>query len=101
MKRKGSRVVSVMMNSMMFIKESNQQVANMIRQQKFLKELIKRLDCSPNDVIQELEEVRFHLTKPANMLVHMATDLALLTDPAKPWAGLLPPHVPKQVHLIR
>ena len=99
MKRKGSRVVSVMMNSMMFTKESNQQVANMIRQQKFLKELIKRLDCSPNEVIQEMEEVRFHLTKPANMLVHMATDLALLTDPAKPWASLLPAHVPKQVHL--
>jgi len=97
LKRKGSKVVSIMMNSVLFSEKSNHQVANMIRQQKFLKTLLKKLECSPNEVINDLEQVRFYLTKPANMLVHMATDLGLLKDPMSPWLSFLPPHIPKKV----
>ena len=53
-------------------------VANMMRQQRFLKTLLKKLDCSPNEVIKDLEEVRFFLSKPSNMFVHMAGDLSTL-----------------------
>lgn len=97
LKRKGSKVVSIMMNSVLFKENSNHQAANMIKQQKFLKSLLKRLECSPNEVIQDFEEVRFHLTKPANMLAHMAGDLSSLKSPMDPWDKLLPPHVPKAV----
>jgi Zn-dependent M16 (insulinase) family peptidase len=97
LKRKGSKVVSIMMNSVLFSEKSNHQVSNMIRQQKFLKALLKKIECSPNEVIKDLEEVRFYLTKPSNMLVHMATDLGLLKDPMSAWLSLLPAHIPKKV----
>ena len=97
LKRRGSKVVSIMMNSLLFSEESNHQVSNMIKQQKFLKDLLKRLECSPNEVIRDLEEVRFFLTKPSNMLVHMAADLATLSSPLAPWSSLLPSHLPRSV----
>ena len=94
LKRKGSKVVGIMMNTLLFSGESNHQVANMIRQQKFLKDLLKKLECSPNEVIKDLEEVRFYLTNPKHMMVHMAADLASLASPQTPWSNLLPPHLP-------
>ena len=98
MKRSGNHVVKIMMNSMMFQEESNHQAANMIRQQAFLKNLRARLDCSPNEVLAQLEEVRFHLSSPANMMIHLAADLATLgEDPMSAWLTFLPPHVPKAV----
>ena len=91
-------MVDIMMNSMMFQEESNHKAANMIRQQAFLKNLRARLDCSPKEVLSNLEEIRFHLSSPSNMMVHMAADLATLgEDPMSPWLTLLPPHVPKAV----
>ena len=98
MKRDGNEVVEIMMNSMMFQAESNHQATNMIRQQEFLKKLRARLDCSPNEVLSNLEEIRFLLTSPSNMMVHMAGDLdSLGQDPLAAWGKFLPPHVPKKV----
>merc|ERR550519_3040233 len=97
LKRKGSKVVSIMMNSLLFNEESNHQVANMMKQQRFLKTLLKKLDCSPNEVIKDLEEVRFFLSKPSNMFVHMAGDLSTLSSPTEPWSKLLPAHVPRNL----
>ena len=97
LKRRGSKVVGIMMNSILLNQESNYQAANMIRQQQFLKALLKKLDCSANEILSDLEEVRFHMTTPQNMMVYMATDLGQLQDPMAPWATFLPPHVPKHV----
>ena len=57
LKRRGSKVVSIMMNSVMLDQDSNYQAANMIRQQQFLKSLVQKLDCSPNQILSDLEEV--------------------------------------------
>ena len=97
LKRRGSKVVSIMMNSILLNQESNIHSSNMIRQQAFLKSILKKLDCSANAVLSDLEEVRFHLTTPSNMMVHMATDINILKDPMSPWTKFLPPHVPKRV----
>jgi len=97
LKRKGSKVVSIIMNSILLNQDSNYHASNMIRQQQFLKSLLKKLDCSPNEVLSDLEELRFHMTTPSNMMVHLATDLSLLSDPMTPWTTFLPPHVPKKV----
>jgi len=97
LKRKGSKVVSIIMNSLLLNQDSNYHASNMIRQQQFLKSLLKKLDCSPNEVLSDLEELRFHMTTPSNMMVHLATDLSLLSDPMIPWTTFLPPHVPKKV----
>ena len=42
------------------------------------------MECSPSEVIKDLEEVRFFLTKPSNILIHMATDLSSLSSPLAP-----------------
>ena len=97
LKRRGSKVVGIMMNSILLNQESNYQAANMIIQQQFLKNLLKKLECSTNEILSDLEEVRFHLTTPKNMMVYMAADLGQLEDPMSPWATFLPPHVPKHV----
>ena len=44
--------------------------------------------------MKDLEEVRFFLTKPSNILVHMMADLSSLSSPLGPWSSLLPPHLP-------
>ena len=65
LKRKGSKVVSIIMNSLLLNQDSNYHASNMIRQQQFLKSLLKKLDCSPNEVLSDLEELRFHMTTPS------------------------------------
>ena len=91
LKRSGSKVVKIMMDAVLFNEESNIQASNMIRQQQFLKNIVKKLDCSPNEILSDLEELRYHLTTPSNMMLHMATDLALLNNPMEPWQRFLPP----------
>jgi len=97
LKRKGSKVVSIMMNSVLFEEKSNHQASNMVNQQRFLRTLLKKLECSPNEVLKDLEEVRFYLTKPSNMMVHMAADLGSLQNPSSPWSSFLPAHIPKKI----
>jgi len=100
LKRKGSSVTSIVMNSLLFKEESNHHVANMIRQQKFLKQTVKNLDCSPEQILSDLEQVRHYLTKPENLMVHMAADMETLLkagDPSEPWAKLLPSHLKPQI----
>ena len=91
LKRSGSKVVKIMMDAVLFNEESNIQASNMIRQQQFLKNIVKKLDCSPKEILSDLEELRYHLTTPSNMMLHMATDLALLNNPMEPWQRFLPP----------
>ena len=91
LKRSGSKVVKIMMDAVLFNEESNIQASNMIRQQQFLKNIVKKLDCSPKEILSDLEELRYHLTTPSNMMLHMATDLALLSNPMEPWQRFLPP----------
>ena len=45
--------------------------------------------------MKDLEEVRFFLTKPSNILVHMMADLSSLSSPLAPWSSILPPHLPR------
>jgi len=100
LKRKGSSVTSIVMNSLLFKEESNHHVSNMIRQQKFLKQTVKNLDCSPEQILSDLEQVRHYLTKPENLMVHMAADMETLLkagDPSEPWKTLLPSHLKPQV----
>ena len=79
------------MDAVMFREESNIQAANLVNQQCFLKNILKKIDRSANKVISDLEEVRYHLTTPSNMMVNMATDLNILTNPMEPWQKFLPP----------
>ncbi len=37
------------------------------------------MDCAPNKVLSELEEVRFFITKPENIFIHMAANMETLT----------------------
>jgi hypothetical protein len=39
---------------------------------------LERLDCAPNKVLAELEEVRAVITRPENIRIHMAANLEAL-----------------------
>lgn len=68
----------------------------MIRQQKFLTSLIKKLESEDgcNEVLKNIELVRQKITSPENMVVHLATNVDKLQmkfpDLLKPWEELLP-----------
>jgi Zn-dependent M16 (insulinase) family peptidase len=89
--RVASHLVTDMMKSQVYSNRSNAHVTNTIRQQEFLHTVRSRLQSSPEEVLQELEELRGLLTRPTNLWVHMAADLSRLAAPLAPWAGLLPP----------
>ncbi|XP_023340158.1 uncharacterized protein C05D11.1 [Eurytemora carolleeae] len=93
LKRQGSRVVNILLNSLMFHESSNIYNASILQQQTFLKDVLKKLDSTPEKVVERLENIRQSLTKPSNMMVHMAADLDNIRSQGnaeKPWSKLLP-----------
>ncbi|XP_033118146.1 uncharacterized protein C05D11.1-like [Anneissia japonica] len=93
MKRKGRTIAFAVVRDINFNEESNHHTSNMIRQHKFLSELVAKLDTEPDQVLKNLIELREILTLPSNIRVHMATDLkklAAITSPTAPWESFLP-----------
>ncbi|XP_070567442.1 uncharacterized protein C05D11.1-like isoform X2 [Ptychodera flava] len=87
-KREGRNITSAIVKDLNFQKGSNHHSSNMIRQQKFLSNLVETLEFNHETIIKELNELRDFLTSPANVRVHMSTDLnklSPLTSPLSPW----------------
>jgi Zn-dependent M16 (insulinase) family peptidase len=94
-KRSGSKVASLTMNSLIYQSNSNQWAANFLRQQTFLKALLKDLKENPAGVQDNLIRVRNLLTKPGNLLVHIGLNKNKL-DAGKlhePWQKFVPESV--------
>ncbi|XP_033325130.2 uncharacterized protein C05D11.1 [Megalopta genalis] len=91
-KRKGSKVVSDLMKGLLYNKDSNQFTSSMLRQQKFLTNVLNRLNDEKEEgsIISEIEIVRKILTTPKNMTMYIATNVDKLTsrnpDVYKSWA---------------
>lgn len=91
-KRSGGKVVSAAMNSLIYQSNSNQWATNFMRQQTFLKQLLKDLKNDPEFVKQKFTQIRDALTRPENILVHISMNKTKL-DVAKlhePWLKLVP-----------
>ncbi|XP_017766196.1 PREDICTED: uncharacterized protein C05D11.1-like [Eufriesea mexicana] len=80
-KRQGNKVVNDLMKGLIYIKDSNPFTSSMLRQQKFLNNVLKRLndETGQKEVISEIESVREVLTNPKNMVMYVATNVDKLT----------------------
>ncbi|EEB10863.1 conserved hypothetical protein [Pediculus humanus corporis] len=95
-KRKGSKIVYDLMKAMRYNEGSNHYWNSLLRQQKFLTDIVEKLK-SPAEaevIFRELDAVRMLLTAPGNMAVYMAANLdnlaTLYPDIIEPWSKLLP-----------
>lgn len=91
-KRSGSKVTSATTNGLTYQSNSNQWATNFMRQQKFLKRLLKDLKSEPELVQKQLTRIRDHLNQPSNMLVHISLnkDKIDVSKIHEPWLKLLP-----------
>jgi len=91
-KRRGSALLKLMYNDVTFKKNTNPNQINILRQQKFLTNLLERLNTEPSKVTSELEDIRCKITKPECITIHMATcvkKLSALIEPLQPWMNFL------------
>lgn len=91
-KRSGHKVASAAIKSLIYQSNSNPWAVNFMRQQKFLKQLLKDLKQNPEVVRSALTNVRDSINKPNNFFVHIALNRAKFDNDAvwKPWLEFLP-----------
>ncbi|KAF6215152.1 hypothetical protein GE061_009903 [Apolygus lucorum] len=79
-KRNGNGMVYELMKGLMYDKESNHHAVSALYQQKFLAGLIEEMNTPEGaaKVVKELENVRAILTKPENLVLHIAANLNIL-----------------------
>uniref|UniRef100_A0A1B6DB00 Peptidase M16C associated domain-containing protein n=1 Tax=Clastoptera arizonana TaxID=38151 RepID=A0A1B6DB00_9HEMI len=95
-KRKGNSAVRDLMKGLLYNQESNHYSCSVLRQYKFLTNMLDRLnnpdEC--NQVLAEIDTVRQIVTHPSNIVIHHAANLDLLaakvSDPADLWKQVLP-----------
>lgn len=80
-KRQGNKVVNDLMKGLIYNKDSNPYTSSMLRQQKFLNNVLERLnnETGQKEIVSEIESVRELLTIPKNMVLYMATNVDKLT----------------------
>ncbi|KOC67604.1 Uncharacterized protein C05D11.1 [Habropoda laboriosa] len=95
-KRRGYKVVINLMQGLLYNKDSNPFNSSMLRQQKFLNNVLDRLnnETGQKEVVSEIESVREILTSPKNMILYIATNVDKLTAQVpnvySPWDTYFP-----------
>ncbi|KAK3859607.1 hypothetical protein Pcinc_034292 [Petrolisthes cinctipes] len=87
-KRSGPKVAELMFHNVAFKNDTNQNQQNILRQEKFLNNLLQRLTTEEGKVLEELEQVRGVIMQKDRITIHMATDYEQLSaqlDPIAPW----------------
>ncbi|KAK3088334.1 hypothetical protein FSP39_017783 [Pinctada imbricata] len=92
-KRKGMKIVRTVMAEMLYDKDNNNKVNSMLRQEKFLTDLLNRIETNPEQVVEAMESLRQTLISPSNMRIHMTANVGSLanemTAPQSPWLQFL------------
>ena len=91
-RRSGGEVSSATTNGLTFQSNSNQWATNFMRQQKFLKQILKELKTDPESVKSDMTRIRDSLNRPNNILVHIALNKNKM-DVSKihePWLDMVP-----------
>ncbi|XP_017886890.1 uncharacterized protein C05D11.1-like [Ceratina calcarata] len=80
-KRRGNGVVIELMKGLLYNKDSNVFTSSMLRQQKFLNNLLERLndETGQKEVLSEIESVRELITSPKNVVLYVAANVDKLT----------------------
>lgn len=91
-KRSGDKISSATMNGINYQSNCNQWACNFLRQQKFLKQLLKDLKSEPETIEKQLTRVRDQLAQPANILVHLSLNKNKVNVEKihEPWSEFLP-----------
>ncbi|KAG0305550.1 hypothetical protein BGZ98_003958 [Dissophora globulifera] len=85
-KRDGSRMARACMNFLTYDEEkSNVAALNVLRQSKFLPEVIKQLEQDPEAVVSALKELREILTHPANIHIQVQGNILKQAQPKTAW----------------
>ncbi|KAF9100744.1 hypothetical protein BGX29_006292 [Mortierella sp. GBA35] len=85
-KRDGSRMSRVCMDVISYDEEkSNISSLSILKQAKFLPEVIKQLEKEPETVIKALTELREILTRPANVHIQVQGDILKQDQPKTAW----------------
>ncbi|XP_060071887.1 uncharacterized protein C05D11.1-like isoform X2 [Ylistrum balloti] len=96
-KRKGIKVVRTVVGDMVYHKDCNVTVTNMLRQEKFLKNTLKQLETDPDKVLKDIEVLKQTLTRPSNLRIHLSANVESLTpSPQSPWIQFVPSDVPDE-----
>ncbi|KAF9967531.1 hypothetical protein BGZ70_009211 [Mortierella alpina] len=86
-KRDGSRMAKACMDVLTYdYEKSNIASLNVLKQAKFLPEIIKKLEQDPKSVIDDLNELREILTRPANIHIQVQGDILRQAEPKSAWA---------------
>lgn len=81
-KRSGRGVVGYAMEGIRFVQESNQRNGGILKQHKFLSQLLEKLATNSEDVILALDNIRKTITKPSNLALYFAGNLEVLKSSA-------------------
>ncbi|KAF9918748.1 hypothetical protein BX616_006122 [Lobosporangium transversale] len=85
-KRDGSRMARACMDVLAYdYEKSNISALNVLKQAKFLPEVIKQLEHEPETVIKALNELREILTHPANIHIQVQGDILKQPQPKTAW----------------
>ncbi|XP_053684394.1 uncharacterized protein C05D11.1-like [Sabethes cyaneus] len=94
-KREGNSIVRDLLKAMYYGSDSHVRVSSLLKQQKFLSELIEQLNnpAGVKKVINDLNNVRAIITRPENLALHLAANWVemakLQIDLEGPWSRLV------------
>ncbi|XP_055534540.1 uncharacterized protein C05D11.1-like [Wyeomyia smithii] len=94
-KREGHSIVRDLLKAMYYGSDSHVRVSSLLKQQKFLSDLIEQLNnpTGPENVINNLNKVRAIITRPENLGLHLAANWVemakLQVDLEGPWSRLV------------
>ncbi|XP_052223206.1 uncharacterized protein C05D11.1-like isoform X7 [Dreissena polymorpha] len=94
-KRKGNSVMNALIRNIVFSEDCNHYVSSMLRQARFLEQLLIRLDSEPKQIEEHLEQLRALITSPDNLTVHLSVNVKelakVVSNPERVWATVVPP----------
>ena len=77
----GAGLVGAVMAELLYPQESNIRVAGTIGQGKFLRQLKRKLDIAPEEVLENLRQLRAQLVNPSKMAIQIAGNLPPTASP--------------------
>ncbi|KAH3800856.1 hypothetical protein DPMN_154499 [Dreissena polymorpha] len=87
--------MNALIRNIVFSEDCNHYVSSMLRQARFLEQLLIRLDSEPKQIEEHLEQLRALITSPDNLTVHLSVNVKelakVVSNPERVWATVVPP----------
>ena len=105
-KKRGDSVCAALINSMFYKPDNNHWAVGFYRQNQFLKDILKKLESSPNQVENQMNQLRFLITNPSNLTIHLSVNASLINEkvsnPEQFWIdNFLPENIHKENVIIK